>query len=73
MGSTGKILLFVGLIVAAIGLGFIAVERFSGVKPGRLPGDIYIERDRWRFYFPVVTSIILSIIISFIMWLFSRK
>jgi hypothetical protein len=73
MGSTGKFLFFAGLAVAAVGLGLIALERFSGVRPGRLPGDIYIERDGWRFYFPIVTSIILSIIISFIMWLFSRK
>jgi len=40
---------------------------------GRLPGDISIERDNWRFYFPLGTSILLSVVLSLLLWLFSRR
>ena len=40
---------------------------------GRLPGDISIERESWRFYFPLGTSILLSVVLSLLVWLFSRR
>ena len=40
---------------------------------GRLPGDIYIERGSWRFYLPLGTSILLSVVLSLLLWLFSRR
>jgi hypothetical protein len=40
---------------------------------GRLPGDIYIGRENWRFYFPLGTSILLSVVLSLVFWLFSRR
>jgi hypothetical protein len=40
---------------------------------GKLPGDIAIERKNYSFYFPVTTCIIISIILSFILWLFNKK
>lgn len=40
---------------------------------GRLPGDIAVQKKNFSFYFPITTCIILSIILSFIMWLFGRK
>jgi hypothetical protein len=39
---------------------------------GKLPGDIVVENDRYRFYFPIVTSLVLSALLSFILWLFRR-
>jgi hypothetical protein len=44
-------------------------ERFG---LGRLPGDIAIERENFRFYFPVTTSILISIVLSLLVWLFRR-
>ena len=40
---------------------------------GRLPGDISIERESWRFYFPLGTSILISVVLSLLLWLFSRR
>jgi hypothetical protein len=63
----GKTLVFVGLGIAALGLVIML-----GVPVGRLPGDIYVKRDGFSFYFPLTTSIILSIILTLIFALFRR-
>ena len=73
IGTIGRYLVILGTAIVVIGVLLIVVARFPGLRIGRLPGDIYIERDGWRFYFPVMTSILLSIILSLILWLFSRK
>ena len=63
----GRILLIAGLIVAGIGLLVML-----GVRLGRLPGDIVVRREGFSFYFPIVTSILLSVVLSLILWLFRR-
>ena len=63
----GKTLVLIGLGIAALGLLIMA-----GVPFGRLPGDVYVRRGNVRFYFPIVTSIILSIILTLIFALFRR-
>jgi uncharacterized protein HemY len=63
----GKILIVVGLVIAAIGL-LISL----GVPLGRLPGDISYRRDNVSFHFPIVTSIVLSIILTLLFYLFRR-
>lgn len=73
LGSIGKYLVLLGCFIAIIGIVLIVADRFQWFRIGRLPGDIFIERDGWRFYFPLMTSIILSIIVSIVLWLFSRK
>ena len=73
IGTIGRYLVILGAAIAVIGVVLIVVARFPGLRIGRLPGDIYIERDGWRFYFPLMTSILLSIILSLILWLFSKK
>jgi len=72
-GTIGRYLVVLGAAIIVVGLILILVGRFPSLRIGRLPGDIYIDRDKWRFYFPLATSIILSIIVSIILWLFSRK
>lgn len=66
----GKFLILVGIVIIAIG----ALLLLSGKIPyiGRLPGDIIIQRKNFTFYFPLATSIILSLIITFILWLIGR-
>jgi hypothetical protein len=65
--SFGWVLVIVGLIVAGIGLIWVL---FPGLpRLGRLPGDIVIERPNSRFYFPIVTCIVVSVVISVVAWL----
>ncbi|ABQ25591.1 DUF2905 domain-containing protein [Geotalea uraniireducens] len=70
MPGIGKFLIILGLIIAAIGIIFTLAGRLPWL--GRLPGDIYIKRDNFTFYFPLATSILISVILSFILWLFRR-
>ncbi len=66
MSNPGWVLLIVGLIIAGIGLVWILVPSVPWL--GRLPGDIVIENENSRFYFPVVTCILLSLLLSGVMW-----
>ncbi|HEX2769476.1 MAG TPA: DUF2905 domain-containing protein [Geobacteraceae bacterium] len=70
MAGLGKSLIILGIIIAAIGI----IINFTGKIPwlGRLPGDIYIKRDNFTFYFPLATSILISIIISLIFWIIKK-
>jgi hypothetical protein len=67
----GKILISIGLLLAILGVIFIFGNKLPFV--GRLPGDIVVERKNYSFYFPVATCIIISVIMSSILWLFSKK
>ena len=66
-------LLVLGAVIALVGLVLVLAERFPGLRSGRLPGDIAIEREKWRFYFPLGTSIALSILLTLALWLFGRR
>ncbi|ABB30995.1 hypothetical protein GeomeDRAFT_2118 [Geobacter metallireducens RCH3] len=70
MQGLGKSLIVFGLIIAAIGVALT----FAGKIPwlGRLPGDIYVKRDNFTFYFPLATSILISVILSLILWLLRK-
>jgi len=63
----GRLLVVVGLAIAALGLLMML-----GLPLGRLPGDISIRRGNFSFYFPVVTSVLLSILLTLILALFRR-
>jgi hypothetical protein len=63
----GLMLLIGGLVIAAIGLIWIFAPNLP--RLGRLPGDIVIERENSRFYFPIVTCIVISVVLSLVMWL----
>lgn len=70
MASTGKFLLVAGLVIAAAGLLLLLSGRFPWI--GKLPGDIVIRRENFTFYFPIVTCIVLSLLVSLILWIFRR-
>lgn len=74
MSELGKIFVVFGLLMVILGVVLMAAGTFSGKVPwlGRLPGDIYIKRDNWTLYFPLATSIIISIILTVIFSLFRR-
>ncbi|MES1189602.1 MAG: DUF2905 domain-containing protein [Steroidobacter sp.] len=65
-----RILIVIGLVIALIGVGW---PWLSKLPFGRLPGDIRIERPGFSFYFPLMTSIIISAVVSLVMWLMRRK
>ncbi|PMP63484.1 MAG: DUF2905 domain-containing protein [Sulfurihydrogenibium sp.] len=71
MDSIGKSLVFIGLLIMLIGLMFIFFEKLP-FNIGRLPGDILIKRDNFTFYFPLTTSIIISVILSLVFILLSK-
>lgn len=69
MSELGKVLVIVGLVMAAVGLLL-----WSGVGKGwlgRLPGDIFYSKGNFKFYFPIVTCLLLSLLLTLILWLFS--
>ena len=70
MTGLGKSVIFAGILITLLGI----IITIAGKIPwlGRLPGDIYIKRDNFTFYFPLATGILFSIIISLIFW-FIRK
>jgi hypothetical protein len=72
-GSLGRMLLVLGAAIALVGLLLVVAEKFPGLRIGRLPGDISVQRERWTFYFPLGTAILLSVVLSFLLWLFSRR
>jgi hypothetical protein len=70
LGGIGKFFVVVGIVFVLMGLGFLFFDKIPFL--GKLPGDIRIERENFRFYFPITTSIIVSILISVILWIISQ-
>ena len=73
LGALGRLLLGVAAVLAVIGVLLILAQKVPWLRIGRLPGDIAIERERFRFYFPLGTSILLSIVLTLLLWLFGRR
>jgi hypothetical protein len=67
----GKILLIAGLLIAAAGAALILAPKIPWL--GRLPGDIHLRGKNWSFHFPLATSIVISIVLTILFNLFSRK
>ena len=65
----GRVLMVVGGVLLLAGIAFTV---FGGLGLGRLPGDFVFRRGNFTFYFPIVTSILLSIVLSLLLWLFRR-
>lgn len=71
MGSIGKLLIVTGLALVAIGIFITLGGKFSWF--GRLPGDLYIQRKNFTFFFPITTSILISIALSLIALFLNRR
>ena len=70
MGTFGKTLILFGILLVTLGLLFSLGSKVPWL--GRLPGDIYIHRENFTFYFPLTTCILLSLIITLVLYLFRR-
>jgi hypothetical protein len=64
--NLGLVLLVLGLVIAGVGLVWIFAPSVPWL--GRLPGDIRVERANFRFYFPLVTCLLLSLLLSLALW-----
>lgn len=64
-----KLLIGAGVALILAGLLWLVGERFG---LGRLPGDIVVDRGGFRLYFPITTSLVVSLVLSLILWLFGR-
>ena len=68
--GAGKLMMFVGAAVFVVGaVAYGVAIKWPQAPFGRLPGDIAIERERFRFYAPLATSLLLSVAVSAILWL----
>ena len=71
MTDLGKVLLVLGLVMAAAGLLFLLLGR-TNLPLGRLPGDIVYRGKQTTFYFPLATSILVSVVLSLVLYLIGR-
>lgn len=71
MPSSGKTLIFIGCVFIAIGLLLTFLPKSPYL--GRLPGDIRIEKENFTFYFPLATCLLISAILSLILYLLNRR
>ena len=71
MSEIGKLLIVFGVLIAAVGVVIVLAGRLPWI--GRLPGDIYVRRGNFTFYFPLATSILASIALTLVFWLFGRR
>jgi hypothetical protein len=71
MNELGRLLLVFGALIALAGLVLMLFGRVPWL--GRLPGDIHVQRGNWTFYFPLGTSILISILLTLVLWLIGRR
>jgi len=71
----GKLLIGFGVVLIVVGGLLVLVGGLGGKIPwvGRLPGDLSIQRGHWSFYFPITTSILVSLILTLVLSLFFRR
>jgi hypothetical protein len=64
-----RLLITIGIVLLVAGLLWPWIQKLG---LGRLPGDIMVERENFRFYFPIVTSLVISVVLSLILWWLNR-
>jgi DUF2905 family protein len=71
MADLGRMLIVLGVVVAVVGVVLVLFGRVPWI--GRLPGDIHVQRGNWTFYVPLGTSILVSILLTLVLWLIGRR
>lgn len=73
--SIAKYLIIFGIVIIAVGLLILVLAKL-GIPLGKFPRDIHIKKEKYAIYFPIVTSIVISVfltlIINFILWIFKK-
>ena len=69
MQPLGKFLVIFGLLIVGVGVLLIFFEKIPFL--GKMPGDVHIKKDNFEFYFPITTSVLVSVVLSFVLWLIS--
>ncbi len=70
MGSLGKLLVLLGVFIILMGLLLMAGDKIPWI--GKLPGDILVKKEKFTFYFPIATCILISIILTLLLMLFRK-
>ncbi len=70
-GDLGKFLIGLGLVIIAVGVILTLGSRIPWL--GRLPGDVYVKRGNWSFYFPLATSLVVSVLLTLFFWLLGGR
>ncbi len=70
MAPFGKLFIVIGILFIIIGLAFMFGDKIPYI--GKLPGDIFIKKERFSFYFPITTSIIISIVLTILFSIFRK-
>jgi hypothetical protein len=71
VSELGRVLIVFGIVILVLGLALTLFDRVPWI--GRLPGDIHVQRGNWTFSFPLGTSILLSLILTLILWIIGRR
>jgi hypothetical protein len=71
MSELGRALIVLGIVIVVVGAVLMFFERVPWL--GRLPGDIHFQRGNWTLYFPLGTSILLSVVLTLVLWLIGRR
>jgi len=69
--DVGKLLVVFGVLIALAGVALMLAGRVPWL--GRLPGDIHVQRGAWTFYLPLATSLLLSLVLTLVLWIFGRR
>jgi len=69
--NIGKVLIAFGLLITLAGVVLVLVGRVPWI--GRLPGDIHVERGNFTFYFPLATSLLLSVVLTLVLYFLGRR
>jgi hypothetical protein len=71
VSELGRALVALGIVIVAIGVVLLLAGRVPWI--GRLPGDVHVQRGNWTFYFPLGTSVLLSLVLTLVLWLIGRR
>ncbi len=71
MQHIGRLLVLFGVVIAAIGLLIVFLGKIPWL--GRLPGDIVLHKKNFTFYFPLATSILISLLLTLLFWIFGKR
>ena len=69
--SLAKVIIFIGMVIVIFGLVVLLFTKLAGGRGAPLPGDVVIHRRNITIYFPIITSIVISIILTLLLWIVS--